>query len=51
MKGIDFVTVMSIGLPEGDLISTERGKEMCAVVYHPETKKSLDWTVKTRRDM
>jgi hypothetical protein len=28
-----------------------RGREMCAVVYHPSTKMSLEWTLKIRSDI
>jgi hypothetical protein len=33
---------MSIILFGSDPTTPERGREMCAVVYHPSTKKSLN---------
>jgi hypothetical protein len=57
IKETNIVPTKSITLPERDPTITERGRgkgkgiEVCAIVYHPSTKKSFDWRLKTRPDM
>jgi hypothetical protein len=51
IKEINFFPTMFIILPENDPTTTERGRDMCAVVHHPSTKTPLDWTMKTAPDM